>query len=34
MRLGRRTLAAYSSDSTLDNPNPNDFWRARGYNIR
>lgn len=34
MRLGRKTLAARSSDSTLDNPNPNDFWRARGYYIR
>lgn len=34
MRLGRRTLAAYSSDSVLDNPNPNTFWQNRGYNIR
>lgn len=34
MRIGYKTLAAVSSDSTLVNPNPNDFWRARGYNIR
>jgi murein DD-endopeptidase MepM/ murein hydrolase activator NlpD len=35
MRLGRRTLAAKSvNDPVLDNPNPNDFWRARGYNVR
>lgn len=35
MRLGRRTLAAVSvGDSTLDNPNPNSFWQARGYNVR
>lgn len=35
MRLGRKTLAAKSvDDPTLDNPNPNSFWRARGYNVR
>ena len=35
MRLGRRTLAAKSvSDPVLDNPNPNSFWVARGYNVR
>ena len=35
MRLGRRTLAAKSvNDPVLDNPNPNSFWRARGYNVR
>jgi murein DD-endopeptidase MepM/ murein hydrolase activator NlpD len=35
MRLGRRTLAAKSvNDPVLDNPNPNPFWEARGYNVR
>ena len=35
MRLGRRTLAAKSvDDPVLDNPNPNSFWVARGYNVR
>jgi murein DD-endopeptidase MepM/ murein hydrolase activator NlpD len=35
MRLGRRTLAAKSvDDPVLDNPNPNPFWEARGYNVR
>jgi murein DD-endopeptidase MepM/ murein hydrolase activator NlpD len=35
MRLGRKTLAAKSvDDPTLDNPNPNSFWQARGYNVR
>jgi murein DD-endopeptidase MepM/ murein hydrolase activator NlpD len=35
MRLGRRTLAAKSvDDPVLDNPNPNPFWQARGYNVR
>lgn len=34
MRLGRQTHAAVSKDRVLVNPNPNDFWRARGYNIQ
>ncbi|GAA2731139.1 hypothetical protein GCM10009867_04040 [Pedococcus aerophilus] len=35
MRLGRKTLAAKSvNDPVLDNPNPNSFWQARGYNVR
>jgi hypothetical protein len=35
MRLGRKTLAAKSvDDPVLDNPNPNPFWQARGYNVR
>jgi murein DD-endopeptidase MepM/ murein hydrolase activator NlpD len=35
MRLGRKTLAAKSvDDPVLDNPNPNSFWVARGYNVR
>lgn len=34
MRLGRRTLAAKSvNDYTLENPNPTQFWRDRGYRI-
>ncbi|MFI0421033.1 peptidase inhibitor family I36 protein [Spongiactinospora sp. 9N601] len=35
MRPGRQTRAAKSvGDSHLQNPNPNAFWRARGYNVR
>jgi hypothetical protein len=35
MRPGRQTHAAKSvNDPVLDNPNPNSFWRARGYNVR
>jgi len=34
MRLGRQTLAAVSKDTVLVNPNPNSFWRDRGYNIQ
>ena len=30
-----KTLAAKSvDDPVLDNPNPNSFWQARGYNVR
>jgi murein DD-endopeptidase MepM/ murein hydrolase activator NlpD len=35
MRPGRQTHASKSvNDPVLDNPNPNSFWRARGYNVR
>ncbi len=34
MRPGRQERASLSSNSTLENPNPNDFWRARGYDVR
>jgi murein DD-endopeptidase MepM/ murein hydrolase activator NlpD len=32
MRLGRQTAATFSSDTTLVNPVPTQFWMARGYN--
>jgi murein DD-endopeptidase MepM/ murein hydrolase activator NlpD len=32
MRLGRQTAATYSSDSTLANPIPTQFWMDQGYN--
>ncbi|RBQ21166.1 cell surface protein [Spongiactinospora rosea] len=35
LRPGRQLRAAKSvGDSHLQNPNPNAFWRARGYNVR
>ncbi len=34
MRLGYKERAAFSSNSTLENPNPTTFWNARGYNVR
>jgi murein DD-endopeptidase MepM/ murein hydrolase activator NlpD len=35
LRPGKHTHAAKSvGDSNLENPNPNPFWQARGFNVR
>lgn len=34
MRLGYRTHAAISSNSTLENPTPISFWNSKGYIIK